>query len=211
MQAVGIPLLVVALAGPMSSVMSAGMICAYIADPGDQPLPDAAMSISSLSGGPQQHFAAKADHDGSVCIDHIPEGLYAVEAGLTGFINVRYHPVRVIFPHTMHLVFHLPFGNVNADTFSAESTLSGTLRRKGDPATGIKVCLFQSEARVPSVCDSTDDVGEYALIVPAGKYEVEISDRGKMLAPRRTVDLSVAGLYRDRLSLDAPDASIKPR
>jgi hypothetical protein len=206
----GIPLLVLTLAGSMVSVISAGTICAYVADPGDQPLQHAAMSISSLSGGPQ-HFAGKSDRDGNVCIDHIPEGLYAVEVSLTGFMNVRYHPVRVVFPSTVHLGFHLPLGNVNVDTFPVESTLSGTLKRKGEPAAGIKVCLFQSEATVPSVCDSTDEIGEYALVVPAGKYEVEMSDRGKVSAPRRSIDLSVAGLYRDRLSLDPPEASIKPR
>jgi len=210
MKAVGMPLLVLTLAGSMSTVVSAGTICAYIADPGDQPLPQAILSISGLSGGPQR-FSARADHDGNVCVGHIPEGLYAVEVSLTGFMNVRYYPVRVVFPNTVHLAFHLPFGNVNADTFSTDSTLSGTLRRKGEPAAGIKLCLFQSEANVPSVCDSTDDIGEYALVVPPGKYEVEISDRGKLLVPRRPMDLSVPGLYRDRLSLDARDDSINPR
>ena len=206
----GRALLVLALLGPISNFAWAGTICAHIVDPGDQPLPDAAVIVSSLSGGPQ-HYAAKADHDGSVCIDHVPEGLYAVEVSLTGFINVRYHPVRVVFPNTVNLAFRLPFGNVNGDSFSVESTLSGTLKRKGVPFSGIKVCLFQREATVPSVCDNTDQVGEYALIVPAGKYDVEMSDRGKVLVPRRSIDLSVAGLYRDQLSIDAPEAPTSPR
>lgn len=189
MKASRISLVALTLAGSMSTSISAGTVCAYITDPGDQPLPHATMSVSSLLVRSQNH-AAKTDRDGKVCIDHIPEGIYAVEVSLTGFMNVRYHPVRVVFPHAVHLAFRLPFGDVNGDTFSAESTLSGTLKRKGDPVAGIKICLFHSGATLPPVCDSSDEIGEYALIVPAGKYEVEMSERGKELAPRRSIDLS---------------------
>lgn len=193
----------IALTVCVPGVSLAGAICAHIVDPGNLPLPHAVLNVSNLSTT-AQHYAGEADHDGNVCIDHIAEGLYAVEVSMSGFLNVRYYPVKMIFPHTTQLEFRLPFGNVNGDTFSPESILSGTLKRKGEPVEGVNICLYQNHANMPSVCDKTDDIGEYALTVPTGTYELEMSDRGKVLAPRRPIDLSVAGLYRDRLSLDAP-------
>jgi hypothetical protein len=186
-----------------STVALADAICSKVVDPGDRPLPNAALKIVDLSDA-TKHYVGQTDREGNLCISKIPEGLYSVEASLPGFLNVRYYPVRVVFPREVHLEFRLPIGYIGEGGIAPESVLNGTLKRGGEPAGGIKICLFDGASTTPSACDNTDDLGEYALTVAPGKYAVELSDRGKLKMPRRQIDLSVAGQYRDRLSLDAP-------
>jgi len=190
------------LASAVSNAVLADAICSKVVDPGDQPLPNAALKIVGLSD-PARHYTGQTDREGKVCIGNIPEGLYSVEASMTGFLNVRYYPVRVVFPREVHLEFRLPIGYIGEGGIAPESVLSGTLKRSGEPVGGIKICLFEGNSTTPTACDTTDDIGEYALTVAPGKYAVELSDRGKLQMPRRPIDLSVAGQYRDRLSFDA--------
>jgi len=94
--------------------------------------------------------------------------------GMTGFLNVRYYPVRVDYPFPPTLVFRLPFGELTEGGASDEADLSGTLLYKGKPAGHAKVCVLKRTSDAVIACGITNYFGEYALSVPPGSYRTEI-------------------------------------
>ena len=179
-----------------------GTICSTVIDPGGLPLPNASTKILGLLSAPVR-FSGLTDQSGKVCLTAVPEGLYAVEISLTGFLNVRYYPVRLLARNTANLTFTLPFGYIGEGGVVPESLVSGSLRRVDIAVSGVKICLFASDRSIPEACDITDDLGEYAISVAPGVYWVEISERGKQIQPRRRLDLSTPGRYRNRIGLEA--------
>jgi hypothetical protein len=190
-----LPLLVSAfLGGPLAR---AAVLCATVVDYAHLPLPNASVAATDLHSG--KTYSAQSDKRGKACFDSIPEGLYAVETGLTGFLNVRYYPVRISPSSQSNLSFALPFGEITEGGVGQDSTLSGTIKLSGAPVQGAEVCVTGKSAF--RKCVVTDDLGEYALIVPAGDYDAEVRIRnGKMY--RSKVDVSVPGVYNNRLTLD---------
>ena len=147
-----------------------------------------------------KRFTTKTDADGKACAAEVPEGLYSVEASMAGFLNVRYYPVRVSFPRGANLSFQLPFGDISEGGTQPEAILSGTLRDKGKPRSGIRICLFENAAANPVGCGVTNDLGEYVVTVPPGKYWLELSELLQKIS-RTKIDLSNSGYYRDKVSL----------
>ncbi len=72
--------------------------------------------------------------------------------------------------------------------------LSGTLKRADKVASGITICLYQADTLVG--CDTTDDLGEYAIAVPPGVYSIDISGVNVRSQPRQQIDLSSPGMHR---------------
>jgi hypothetical protein len=174
-------------------------------DLGRMPLPSASVTATNLASG--KSYAARSDKNGTACFSGIPEGLYAIEASLTGFLHVRYYPVRVVPTVKQTLSFWLPFGEITEGGLGEESTLSGTLLKGGTPVEGAEVCMATAIGS-QRTCTVTNDLGEYRLLGPAGIYRTEIRTKdGKVYKSK--VDMSAPGTYRNRLSLDG--GSIEPR
>ncbi|HWB85862.1 MAG TPA: carboxypeptidase-like regulatory domain-containing protein [Bryobacteraceae bacterium] len=181
-----------------ASAFASGL-CATVMDYARLPLPAASLNVRSLMTG--KSYVAKTDKSGSACLPELPEGLYSVEASLVGFLHVRYYPVRLIAAEKVALSFSLPFGDLTEGGFSEESTLSGTLLKGGSPVESAQVCITETSGG-SRTCTVTNDLGEYALIGPAGTYTTEIRTRdGKIYKSK--IDMSVQDIYRNRLSVDA--------
>lgn len=176
----------------------AATLCIKVLDPADLPLPDATVAAINLQTTKAWH--GRTDEAGLACIPKVPEGLYSVEAGLTGFLNVRYHPVRVAAATTHKVRFRLPFGEISEGPIAQEATLSGTLRRGENAVQNARICILSSESGASVSCATTDDLGEYAIIAPIGRYTLEVQlHRGAV--QRSNVDISRPGLYRNIVSV----------
>jgi hypothetical protein len=161
------------------------------------PLPSASLNATNLTTG--KAYAARSDKSGGACFSSIPEGLYSIEASLAGFLHVKYFPVRVTSSATERLSFWLPFGEITEGGIGQESTLSGTLLDGNSPVESAEVCLIGTGG-APRTCTVTNDLGEYALVVPSGAYQAETRTRdGKVY--KSTINASVPGIYRNRLTL----------
>jgi Carboxypeptidase regulatory-like domain len=174
-------------------------LCAVVMDYARLPLPSASVNVTNLTTG--KSYAVRSGKDGTACLSGIPEGLYSVEASLTGFLHVKYYPVRTVALAKQTLSFLLPFAEVTEGGLGQESTLVGTLLKGGVPVGSAEVCMIGVTA-APRTCTVTDELGEYALLGPAGVYITEIRTRDGQLYKSK-VDLSSPGVYRNRLSLDA--------
>src|SRR5207249_4817384 len=119
-------------------------ICATVAQLGGNPLQKAFITVTSLVP-PDVHVSVPVDTKGRACADHLPEGLYAVEASsyTALYLKVRYYPVRVVYPGDVNLEFTLPFGEIREGSVSTEAILSGTLSHQGKPSDDVKICLFE--------------------------------------------------------------------
>jgi hypothetical protein len=178
----------------------AASLCVSVSDPANLPLPEA--SLNAVNLGMNKRFTGRTDRAGKACLSALPEGLYSVEVGLPGFLNVRYYPVRIAPVATHELRFQLPFGEITEGGLAQEATLSGTLKQDDVPVQSAKICIFEngSESAVPVACDVTNDLGEYAIVVPTGFYTVELRlPHGAI--QRSKVDLSVSGFHRNLLTV----------
>jgi hypothetical protein len=178
--------------------MIAADLCATVLDITHLPLPSASVNVESLATG--KAYLARADQRGTACLS-VPEGLYSVEASLTGFLHVKYYPVRATAEAKQNLIFWLPLGEIREGPFGGDSTLSGTMLSRGAPIESADVCVI-GPGGAPRTCTVTNDLGEYALVVPPGAYETEIRTRDGHVY-RSRVDISTPGVYRNRLSLSA--------
>jgi hypothetical protein len=147
-------------------------------------------------------FAGKTDKDGQVCLSGIPEGLYAVETHLMGFLHVRYYPVRVVALARQKLSFSLPFAEITEGGLGDESTLTGTLLKAGAAVVSAEVCMIKLPGDAKT-CTATNDVGEYVLLGPAGTYQTEVRTIDGAIYGSR-INMSVPGIYRNQLTLDVP-------
>jgi len=181
----------------------ASSICATVTDLPGHPLHVATVRVVSLVD-PDAHYSSAVDASGKACIDHLPEGLYSVEAGTGsgGFLNVRYYPVRVAFPDDVTFSIPLPYGEIREGGVRTDAVLSGTLLEAGRAVDGIKICLRENNEPIPAGCTVTNDLGQYALVVPPGKYRVELA-RGNSREPISSVpiELPTPGLYRNEVSM----------
>jgi hypothetical protein len=179
----------------VGQALFASDLCVAVDDYADLPLPGASVTaIDLVKGGTR--YDVKTDSKGRACLLKLPEGVYSVEAVLTGFMNVRYYPVRVVYPDTTELSFRLPFSEITEGGFTREVVLSGTLRFQGKPLVNAEVCALESNGK--KSCTTATDIGEYALSLAPGSYDIQIRTfDGKRLHSR--VDLTTPGAYRDSL------------
>ncbi len=185
------------------SVLNASTMCVKVKDYADLALHDARATVVNL--GTNTVSVGLTGRDGRACIAGIPEGLYSVEVGLTGFLNVRYYPVRLAYPVTPELEFRLPFGEIREGGLASDAIVSGTLRRGNVSVDGAKICLLGLNVEQPVTCGVTNDLGEYALSVPPGTYRVEVRIPGGTVH-RSNIEVPAPGIYRNRITVPAPSA-----
>jgi hypothetical protein len=180
---------------------NASELCLSVNDPANLPVPKVWVNVTALLArdavGPPETYNMTTDAKGKACLA-VPEGTYSVEVGMTGFLNVRYYPVRVIYPFGPKLVFRLPFGELTEGGMTGEADLVGTLLYKGKPAEYVEVCVLKNTSDAIIACGKTNYFGEYALSVPPGTYRTEIRTHdGKVF--RSNITVSIVGRYRNQL------------
>jgi hypothetical protein len=158
--------------------------------------------VSALNLATAKRYETRSDSKGRACLSEIPEGLYSVEASVVN-MNVRYYPILVGTERTKELTFRLPAG-VNSEGPIVNLTfLSGTLRLGDEPLDWAYLCLTKRDSSGIPICVLTNDLGEYALEVDPGLYDVEICT-GKKLVYKSVLDVTSAGFYRERISAKPP-------
>jgi hypothetical protein len=190
----GLAAVTIAIAAVCESRLVASSLCARVTDSAGLPLRNAWINVASLKTN--KLYTGQADSDGRACISNLPEGLYSVEAGLTGFLNVRYYPVRVKYPAVEQLQFLLPFGEITEGLLSQEATVAGTLKDGETPVEHANICILELERNTRVTCETTNDLGEYAFSLPPGMYAVETRMPGGAVN-RSKIDVSTAGSYRN--------------
>ena len=174
--------------------LTAASLCVRVTDPANLPLP--AASVTAVNLVTAKLFTERTDRTGKSCLSLLPEGLYSVEVGLAGFLSVRYHPVR-IDPVVVHdLKYQLPFGEISEGTLAQEATVSGTLKRDGGIVQSARICILAKVSEAQLGCAITNDLGEYAIVVPIGIHTLELQLPGGV-AQRSAIDLSRPGFYRN--------------
>lgn len=176
--------------------MAAAELCVTVSDPASLPLPGAVVVAANLVTLKTQRV--DTDEKGQACLNLLPEGLYSVEVSLRGFLTVKYHPVRVSFSGTKRLSAQLPFGELTEGGVLQESTLAGTLKDGDNLLVHAKICLFREGNARPEVCITTNELGEYGVIVVPAAYRFEIVAGGSKYGG--TIDAAVPGSYRIRLA-----------
>ena len=171
------------------------------------------MGVTVVARGLAQNIEAmtSTDRRGTACIESLPEGWYSVEVTATGFLSMRYHPVRLIPERSRLLLFQLDFGDAATEPFDAvDALVSGTLRSNGEPVTRARICLRRKGApENEEQCTGMSSNGEYVLSVVPGEYQVQITTDGKAF----TSSLNVAspGIYRNLLSIERSNGNSAPR
>jgi hypothetical protein len=194
--------LVVLLGGAWFSVYGSEL-CVNVSDETDLPLANAWVNVTRMvpsSDGQVEALHASTDSKGHVCV-MLSEGTYSVEAGLTGFLNVRYQPVRIVYPNRRELAYRLPIGDSTEGGVDTDAVLSGILESAGKPVQSAKICVTNLHGTAVIACGGTNDLGEYGISVPRGTYRVEIQTWGKKVY-RSTVNVAHPGYHRNLLSID---------
>jgi hypothetical protein len=176
-------------------------MCVRVVDYGDGPLGGASVTITDLQTG--KVLSARAARNGEVCVTKIPESLYSVEAGLEGFLNVRYYPVRVAPEAVQRLSFRLPFGEITEGMLVQDAILSGALKRDALPIQDAKICILPLEGEIPRACAVTNELGEYAITLPPGAYRVDVKLIDG-LTQRTDIKISGPGTYRNLIAVPPP-------
>jgi hypothetical protein len=185
-------------------------VCIQANDPMDLPLPNAWIRATRWSDTAMpatttpMSYTATTDNKGRACLT-LREGSYAIEVGLSGFLNVRYSPVRVFPARSIQLTYRLPIGDILEGGVAPESILSGTLTQGDAVISGVSICAFQASGKQVVGCTHSDAMGEYALAVPPGNYRIEIrTPNGKVHVSE--IDVTEPGMYRNRLKLGLESA-----
>jgi hypothetical protein len=176
----------------------ASSLCVKARDYAELPLPGARVIAVNLQTN--KLSSAQTDSNGKACISALAEGLYSVEVGLTGFLNVRYYPVRVAYPVAQNLHFRLPFGEITEGGIGQDVTISGTLLHNGAPVGGAEICVFSPDGTSPLTCGLTTELGEYALSFRPGTYDVDVKAAG--VTHRSRIDVLAPGVYRNLLAIE---------
>ena len=98
----GVSRLIVLAAGVyvgLCAPLLASRICVTVNDEADLFLDGAFVRIVNLTD-PDFAVSVVTDGEGKACSDDLPAGMYYVDAGMGGFLNVRYYPVASTVPKT---------------------------------------------------------------------------------------------------------------
>lgn len=182
---------------------NAPAVSGRVLDPTFQPIAGSRVVLRSLSK-PESSVTAQTDSSGRFRMDLVPNGTYYLEASKPGFLNVRYHPIRVRFSRPVEQEFVLPFdwGAVIRNELPGQlATLTGELFINGKPLAGVDLCAINSGGRV---CTTTNEIGQYALQVRPGTYQVTVQ-RGRDVIARQNLHLLQASEYVDLITIEGAD------
>jgi hypothetical protein len=133
----------------------------------------------------------------NVCIEKVPDGQYSLE------VTTMLYPVRVGSPARIDIPVRLIVGSpdpLRSTYVGSDAILFGTLKNRSTVADTAEICLFRTVAGTPVKCASSNEVGQYELVVRPDAYTVEITRLGKKIYSW-TLDASRPGYYHNRLSI----------
>jgi hypothetical protein len=183
-----------------STMAHCSELCVGVNDELDLPLSGSWVNVVALTTA--KSYTITSDVKGRACF-RLPEGVYSIESGHVGYLNVRYYPIRVLLANRLtEIVMRLPVGEGTEGGLSLDAVLNGAVMREDRPITFGWVCVVQRESRAKVSCGLTDEFGEYVISVVPGTYDVEVYAL-KTLLFSSTVDLSTPGLYRKRIVIPA--------
>ena len=180
------------------TVASSAELCIKVKDEIDLPLPGSWVHAVELTTA--KTYALSTDGKGRACFK-LPEGIYSIEAGYTGYLNVRYYPIRVLIAKTLlDIEMRLPIGDITEGGVAQDAAFSGSVFIEDQSVKSGEVCLLHKETHTRVACGHTDEFGEFALSVPPGSYDVEIrTPHGQLFSS--TADIEASGFLRKRFAI----------
>ena len=174
----------------------ASELCVRVNDELDRPLAESYINATDLITA--KTYTLSADVRGRGCFK-LPEGVYAVEAGHNGYLNVRYYPFRVLIARPrLETTMRLPIGEITEGGVSEDAVLSGTVTLDEQPVRSGEICILRKETHLIVTCGVTDEFGEYVLTVPPGFYDLEARTPQRQVFTS-TADISTPGFHRKRI------------
>ena len=178
-------------------------ICATVTDPTGQPITGASIVVHGGSGSDDRTAFTEPAALGRTCVQKIPDGEYSVEASAPGFMHVVYYPVAVRLPKDITLSFRLPLGSfdpLRSTYVGSDVILYGTLTDGTMPASDVEICLTGETKADDKKCTTTNDVGQYTLVMPPQKYRVHLTTVREQTYSTR-IEVMAPGYYRNLLSV----------
>jgi len=171
-----------------------------VADEAGHSLAKATISVHKLSGD-QFEESSQTDSQGRYSFPELPDGEYSVDAALRGFSSISYKPVRIYFPAQVRRNFVLEVVYLGTEGgVYASSELVGELIWRGTRVAHARVCVARTDGPYRPLCTTTNRLGQYFLDVPPAVYTVTVDGEGG-LKSRQTLDMNVAGEYRNKITL----------
>lgn len=188
-----LPFLLVIIVSGCFARVNAAALSGRVTDQNGDPLAATQITAHKL-GGNSHDSSAKSDADGRFAFELLPDGNYLVTAVHPGFSSVSIDTVVIAFPLQVTWNPLLRVAELGLEG-TLSSDLIGELTIGGRPISGATVCL---SAELRRVCTRTNELGQYFLAVPPGRYMVSVSgpDGPKI---QSTLDMTSAGIYRDKI------------
>jgi hypothetical protein len=169
-------------------------------DSSGQPLIGAAVLINKLDSA--GYIESKlTDEQGRYEFSELPNGEYSVEASCRGFVTVSVKPIRVYFPAQVQWRFDLRVADLgNEGGVYATSEVIGELISQGVRIANARICMNSINSLERPACTTTNRLGQYALSVKPGVYDVTVERPRESLTTMR-LDVSTSGEYRNKIKL----------
>jgi hypothetical protein len=169
-----------------------------VSDASNAPIAGATVTLQMI-GKPQETFTAKTGKDGIYEFREVPDGSYSIEAGMKGYVSVRYAPIHILFPFGFERDFRLPADEVYESDAPDKAHVAGELKVADKPIGGVRVCLRR---RQEEFCTTTNRLGQYSLLVPPGSWlAVVTAQKDKSVLWRQRLQLAKPGEYRDQIHI----------
>lgn len=179
-----------------AGTLGADPVTGRVSDPSNLPLAGATVVLQLVSR-PAEPVIVKTDKSGIYEIKEVPDGVYSIEASKKGYVSVRYHPIRIRYPHGYEQDFELPLDEVYSGHEPGMAHLAGELRLADKPVAGVRLCLSR---RRHQSCSLTNRFGQYSMEVAPGDYQARVYHQHDLVW-RQSVRLPSPGEYRNLIQI----------
>lgn len=170
-----------------------------VSDAFNTPLAGATVILRAVNR-PSDLLIGKTNRDGVYEFREVPDGTYWLEASMAGYVSVRYHPVRILYPFGYEQDFRLPRDEVYEMDVPDKAHVVGELRPGGSPLGGVQVCLGRGREEH---CVTANRIGQYSILVAPGRWRAVVRNRRDVLW-RQDLALGKPGEYRNVIRIRLP-------
>ena len=175
-----------------------------VSDTFNTPLGGATVILRAVNRPAELHIA-KTNKDGVYEFREVPDGTYWLEASMAGYVSVRYHPVRILYPFGYEQDFRLPRDEVYEMEAPDKAHVAGELRPGGNPLGGVQVCLGRGREEH---FVTANRLGQYSLLVAPGRWRATVKNRKEILW-RQDLALGRPGEYRNAIRIRPPTPPVE--